>query len=127
MRLMTDLSENLVALAEQLARNAGSLALAGRKKGLTEVDTKSTATDMVTEFDLAHTMRLLVKRARATMEHQVFHGLWIPLMGPPIFSTTCRTGAFQLGQKMPTEPCAAWCTSPPLMRCSPQRVEVVHG
>lgn len=50
---MTDLGKNLVALAEQLAREAGGLALAGRKDGLTEVDTKSTATDMVTEFDRA--------------------------------------------------------------------------
>jgi len=41
----------LCDLAEALAREAGDLALAGRKAGLSEVRTKSTATDMVTEFD----------------------------------------------------------------------------
>jgi myo-inositol-1(or 4)-monophosphatase len=41
----------LCDLAEALAREAGDLALAGRKAGLSEVRTKSTLTDMVTEFD----------------------------------------------------------------------------
>ena len=70
---MTDLSKNLVALAEQLARNAGSLALAGRKKGLTEVDTKSTATDMVTEFDRA-SERLIVDGLIESRPHDAIVG-----------------------------------------------------
>lgn len=41
----------LCDLAETLALEAGDLALAGRKAGLSEVRTKSTDTDMVTEFD----------------------------------------------------------------------------
>jgi myo-inositol-1(or 4)-monophosphatase len=41
----------LCDLAETLALEAGDLALAGRRAGLSEVRTKSTATDMVTEFD----------------------------------------------------------------------------
>jgi len=50
---MTSLDERraLCDLAETLAREAGDLALSGRKAGLSEVRTKSTATDMVTEFD----------------------------------------------------------------------------
>jgi myo-inositol-1(or 4)-monophosphatase len=50
---MTSLDERraLSDLAESLAREAGDLALAGRKAGLSEVRTKSTLTDMVTEFD----------------------------------------------------------------------------
>ena len=50
------MSENpfeLLALGERLAREAGTKALIGRKRGLTEVTTKSTATDMVTEYDRA--------------------------------------------------------------------------
>ena len=41
----------LCDLAETLALEAGDLALAGRKSGLSEVRTKSSDTDMVTEFD----------------------------------------------------------------------------
>lgn len=43
----------LLDLATSLAHRAGDMALAGRKNGLTSVSTKSTATDMVTEFDRA--------------------------------------------------------------------------
>ena len=73
MRLMTDLGTDLVALAEKLARSAGSLALAGRKKGLTEVDTKSTATDMVTEFDRA-SERLIVDGLIESRPHDAIVG-----------------------------------------------------
>jgi myo-inositol-1(or 4)-monophosphatase len=48
--------DELRALAEELARRAGSLALAGRKNlagGAVVHDTKSTPTDPVTEFDRA--------------------------------------------------------------------------
>jgi hypothetical protein len=42
-----------LGVAKQLARAAGDMALAGRKAGLHNVQTKSTGTDMVTEFDRA--------------------------------------------------------------------------
>lgn len=38
-------------LAVRIAHEVGAVALAGRKAGLTEVSTKSTSTDMVTEYD----------------------------------------------------------------------------
>ena len=44
-------TEGLLSLAERLARETGELILAGRSKGIVDVDTKSTGTDMVTEFD----------------------------------------------------------------------------
>lgn len=44
---------DLCELAVSLAHRAGDMALAGRKRGLAAVTTKSTATDMVTEFDKA--------------------------------------------------------------------------
>lgn len=43
----------LLAVAEHLAREAGAVALDGRRGGLREVGTKTTATDMVTEYDRA--------------------------------------------------------------------------
>jgi myo-inositol-1(or 4)-monophosphatase len=46
-------AEGLLSLAERLARETGDLILAGRSKGIVDVDTKSTGTDMVTEFDRA--------------------------------------------------------------------------
>ena len=48
---MTPTSANeALAVAKQLARAAGDMALAGRTAGLHNVQTKSTGTDMVTEF-----------------------------------------------------------------------------
>lgn len=41
----------LVALARRLATDAGALVRAGRRQGLSNVTTKSTSTDMVTEYD----------------------------------------------------------------------------
>ena len=41
----------LLVLARDLAIRVGDTALAGRRRGLNEVDTKSTPTDMVTEYD----------------------------------------------------------------------------
>jgi myo-inositol-1(or 4)-monophosphatase len=41
----------LLVLARDLAIRVGDTALAGRRRGLSEVDTKSTPTDMVTEYD----------------------------------------------------------------------------
>lgn len=43
----------LLAVAERLAREAGAVASDGRRRGLREVGTKTTATDMVTEYDRA--------------------------------------------------------------------------
>lgn len=45
------LTDELAELAGRLARSAGAMVRAGRARGLAEVTTKSTATDMVTEYD----------------------------------------------------------------------------
>lgn len=50
---LDDLGGRLRRIAEDLARAAGDMALAGRRRGLVEVSTKSSPTDMVTEFDRA--------------------------------------------------------------------------
>jgi len=47
------LGSELRAIAEQLARAAGDMALAGRKSGDVTATTKSTPTDMVTQYDKA--------------------------------------------------------------------------
>ena len=47
---MPDAAE-LVALARRLAVEAGTLVRDGRRRGLREITTKTTATDMVTEYD----------------------------------------------------------------------------
>jgi myo-inositol-1(or 4)-monophosphatase len=57
-------SADLLALACSLARAAGSMAAEGRRGGVPAGDTKSTATDMVTEFDRA-SERLIVEGLRA--------------------------------------------------------------
>lgn len=49
----SSLPDNLLVLARDLAVRVGDVALAGRRNGLRHVDTKSTPTDMVTEFDRA--------------------------------------------------------------------------
>jgi len=48
-----DQSSELLHVAVTLAKQAGAMAFEGRRKGLQNVQTKSTATDMVTEFDKA--------------------------------------------------------------------------
>lgn len=53
----------LVALAVRLAEEAGDMVRAGRDAGLAEVTTKSTGTDMVTEYDKA-SERLIVDGIR---------------------------------------------------------------
>jgi myo-inositol-1(or 4)-monophosphatase len=58
------LADELLTIATGLARTAGDMALTGRKAGLHNVQTKSTATDMVTEFDRASEV-LIVEGLRA--------------------------------------------------------------
>lgn len=55
------LGPTLGALAGRIAVEAGRMVLAGRRAGIAEVSTKSTTTDMVTEFDRA-AEALLVQR-----------------------------------------------------------------
>jgi myo-inositol-1(or 4)-monophosphatase len=47
------LADELAGLAESLARRAGDLVREGRARGLDDVETKSTLTDVVTEYDHA--------------------------------------------------------------------------
>jgi myo-inositol-1(or 4)-monophosphatase len=54
----------LLALAERIALDAARLVSEGRKGGLTDIGTKSTITDMVTEFDRA-SESLIVGNLRA--------------------------------------------------------------
>ena len=58
------LGNSLRTLASMLAQQAGSMVLEGRRAGLTEVYTKSTATDMVTEFDRASERLIVGELAR---------------------------------------------------------------
>jgi myo-inositol-1(or 4)-monophosphatase len=61
---VTDLAHELGDLAARLALAAGELVFEGRKGGLTSISTKSTDTDIVTEFDRA-SERLIVEGLRA--------------------------------------------------------------
>ncbi len=56
---MTDLALELCDLASRLSVAAGELVFEGRKSGLTSISTKSSDTDVVTEFDRA-SERLIV-------------------------------------------------------------------
>lgn len=67
------LADELLAVAVGLARSAGDMALAGRKAGLHNVQTKSTATDMVTEFDRASEV-LIVEGMRAARPEDAIVG-----------------------------------------------------
>ncbi len=49
--IMTTLDDELLDLAVRLATEAGELVSTGRRRGLSSVSTKSSRTDMVTEFD----------------------------------------------------------------------------
>ncbi|MGD9997536.1 MAG: inositol monophosphatase family protein [Ilumatobacteraceae bacterium] len=60
---MTDLATELLALATRLAREAGVLVAEGRRGGVQSLATKSTVTDMVTEFDRA-SEQLIVEQLR---------------------------------------------------------------
>ncbi|MEY2415821.1 MAG: monophosphatase [Ilumatobacteraceae bacterium] len=61
---MTDLPRQLCQLASRLAIAAGDLVFEGRKNGLTSISTKSSDTDIVTEFDRA-SEHLIVEGIRA--------------------------------------------------------------
>lgn len=56
-----ELAENLRTLAQRVAREAGELVREGRHRGIEHAETKSSATDLVTEWDRA-AERLLVQR-----------------------------------------------------------------
>lgn len=58
----------LLALAEATAREAGALLLRARAAGASGVETKSSATDMVSDADRA-SERLIVERLRAVRPH----------------------------------------------------------
>jgi myo-inositol-1(or 4)-monophosphatase len=62
---VTDLALELRDLAARLAVAAGELVFEGRKDGLTSISTKSSDTDIVTEFDRA-SERLIVDGLHAT-------------------------------------------------------------
>jgi len=70
---VTDLAEDLCDLASRLAVAAGDLVREGRKHGLTSISTKSTDTDVVTEFDRA-SERLIVEGLRAERPHDALVG-----------------------------------------------------
>ncbi len=61
---MTDLAADLGELASRLAVAAGKLVFEGRKHGITSSSTKSSPTDIVTEFDRA-SERMIVDGLRA--------------------------------------------------------------
>ncbi|MGD9702091.1 MAG: inositol monophosphatase family protein [Acidimicrobiia bacterium] len=65
---MTAGADELLALATELALEAGRLVREGRVLGLVDVETKSTATDAVTEYDRA-AEALIVSRLRTARPH----------------------------------------------------------
>ena len=72
--LTDDDRADLLALAERLARDAGAMALRGRRSGATlRSDTKSTPTDVVTEYDRA-SEELIVAGLRSARPHDAIIG-----------------------------------------------------
>lgn len=68
------LRSELLALAERLAREAGTMALRGRRSGRAlQSDTKSTATDVVTEYDRA-SEELIVAGLRSARPYDALLG-----------------------------------------------------
>jgi myo-inositol-1(or 4)-monophosphatase len=68
-----DLAREITDLAVQLALDAGRMIKDGRARGLEMVATKSTLTDMVTEFDEA-SERLIVEGIRTVRPHDAILG-----------------------------------------------------
>lgn len=71
--ITVSLAHELLDIARDLATSAGDMALAGRKAGLQHVHTKTTATDMVTEFDQA-SEKLIVEGLRQQRPHDAIVG-----------------------------------------------------
>ena len=69
----SSLAAELLAVAERLAREAGDMALAGRRRGLQNVSTKTSRTDMVTEYDKASEV-LIYEGLRALRPHDSIVG-----------------------------------------------------
>lgn len=70
---MTDLATDLLQLASDLAVRAGQLVLEGRRSGVQTASTKSSATDVVTEFDRA-SERLIVDGLTRARPHDALMG-----------------------------------------------------
>ena len=58
------LAQELLEMCKTMANTGGKKALAGRLSGLSQVETKTTSTDMVTEFDRA-TEKYIVDEIRS--------------------------------------------------------------
>ena len=70
---MTVDAAELQALAIDIAHRVGAVALEGRRRGLTRVSTKSTSTDMVTEYDTL-TEASIVAALREARPHDTIVG-----------------------------------------------------
>lgn len=67
------LANHLLEICMTLATTSGKNALAGRLGGLSQIETKSTSTDMVTEFDRA-TEKYIVGEIRSRRPHDAIIG-----------------------------------------------------
>ena len=67
------IANQILTICVDLAHTGGKQALAGRISGLQKVETKSTSTDMVTEFDKA-TEKYIVEQIRARRHHDSIIG-----------------------------------------------------
>jgi hypothetical protein len=89
------LGSELRSIAETLARQAGDMALRGRKSGDVTATTKSSPTDMVTQYDLlrfVRTMQLSVKKVHHSRVLLASHGTSTPSTELLIFSSTFLCG-----------------------------------
>lgn len=65
---VSDRPDDLLRLATEIARDAATLITEGRRGGLLEVSTKSSSTDMVTEYDRL-SEQLIVERLQSARPH----------------------------------------------------------
>ncbi len=65
---VSDRPDDLLRLATEIARDAATLITEGRRRGLLEVSTKSSSTDMVTEYDRL-SEQLIVERLQTARPH----------------------------------------------------------
>ena len=70
---VSDHPDDLLRLATDIARDAAALITEGRRRGLSDVTTKSSSTDMVTEYDRA-TEREIVSTLRRLRPHDAIVG-----------------------------------------------------